>query len=55
MRKPNFTAFSGVRPSFSSSRKRSKMTTLASTAMPMPSRIPAMPCSVSCAPEMARA
>ena len=40
-----------VRPARSSSRMRSKMSTLASTAMPMVSTMPAMPGRVSVAPK----
>jgi hypothetical protein len=48
--KPSLTATRGLRPAASSSRMRSKISTLASTAMPMERISPAMPGSVSVAP-----
>ena len=47
--KPCSSAASGGRPSFCSSRMRSLIRMLASTAMPSVSRMPAMPGSVSVA------
>ena len=50
--KPLSTEARTVLPALSSSFTRSKMMTLASTAMPMDSTIPAIPGSVSCTPGM---
>ena len=50
LEKPLRTAEPIGRPFLTSSRMRSKMTTFASTAMPMPRMIPATPGRVSCAP-----
>jgi len=51
--KPARIACTGRRPRASSSRMRSKMSTLASTAMPMVNTTPAMPGKVNVAPSAA--
>ena len=53
--KPSSEASRTVLPRASSSRMRSKMSTLASTAMPTESTSPASPGSVSVAPSVASA
>ena len=50
---PRLTALANVLPAFSSSRMRSKTSTLASTAMPRVRMIPAMPGMVIVAPNAA--
>ena len=52
--KPSSTAVRVARPAMSSSRMRSKISTLASTAMPIESAKPANPGSVSVNPRPAR-